>query len=325
MASLAPVLTGCQGGGGSRVATSTSAPTSEATSTVATSPTTSTPSTTPPGSAATTSTTGPGAPVLLAAGDIASCSSADDEATAALLAARPVAVVATLGDNVYEQGSPDEFTRCYQPSWGASAPRTKPSVGNHDYATAGAAGYFGYFGPAAGDPARGYYSYDLGAWHVVALNSNCSIVSCSTGSAQERWLRDDLAAHPDGCTLAYWHHPRFSSGTTHGSSSAVGPLWQALYDGHADLVLQGHEHNYERFAPLDPSGRSDPERGLRSFVVGTGGRSHYPLGPPLPGSEVRNDNTYGLLALTLRPGTYQWQFVPEAGKSFADSGSTNCH
>ena len=306
------------------MATLTSAPTSEATSTVATGPTTSTPSATPPGSATTTSTADPGAPVLLAAGDIASCSSADDEATAALLAARPVAVVATLGDNVYEQGSPDEFTRCYQPSWGASAPRTKPSAGNHDYATAGAAGYFGYFGPAAGNPARGYYSYDLGAWHVVALNSNCSIVSCSTGSAQERWLRDDLAAHPDGCTLAYWHHPRFSSGTTHGSSSAVSPLWQALYAGHADLVLQGHEHNYERFAPLDPSGRSDPERGLRSFVVGTGGRSHYPLGPPLPGSEARNGDTYGVMQLTLRPSGVDWQFLAVAGGRFGDTGSADC-
>jgi hypothetical protein len=197
-------------------------------------------------------------------------------------------------------------------------------VGNHDYGTAGAAGYFGYFGAAAGDSTKGYYSYDLGAWHVIALNANCTIVSCAAGSAQERWLRADLAAHPNLCTLAYWHQPRFSSGTTHGSSTTVGPLWQALYDGHADLVLSAHEHNYERFGPLDPSGGVDPVRGLRSFVVGTGGRSHYPLGSPLPGSEARNGDTFGVLQLTLKANGFDWQFVPEAGKSFRDAGSAGC-
>jgi hypothetical protein len=263
--------------------------------------------------------------VLLAAGDIASCSSGGDEATAALLDGHPAAAVATLGDNAYDRGSATDYARCYGPSWGASKSRTKPSTGNHDYATAGAAGYFGYFGPVAGDPAQGYYGYDLGSWHVVALNSNCSNVSCAAGGAQERWLRADLAAHPTACTLAYWHHPRFSSGTTHGSSTATAALWQALYDANADLVLQGHEHNYERFAPLDPSGRSDPARGLRSFVVGTGGASHYPLGAALPGSEARNADTYGVLQLTLRGDGFDWQFLAQAGKTFRDTGSARCH
>jgi len=240
-----------------------------------------------------------------------------------LLAARPTATVATLGDNVYERGAPAEFTSCYSPSWGKFAPRTKPAPGNHDYATAGAAGYFGYFGAVAGKD--GYYSYDVGAWHVVVLNSNCSIVSCTAGSAQERWLRQDLAAHPTSCTMAYWHHPRFSSGSTHGSSTTVAALWQALYDGNADLVLEGHEHNYERFAPLNPAGEPDVGRGIRSFVVGTGGDSHYAFGPPITGSEVRNADTFGVLQLTLNASGFDWQFVPQSGKTFSDSGSAGCH
>jgi hypothetical protein len=264
-------------------------------------------------------------PVLLAAGDIASCASSGDEATAALVDARPDAVVATLGDNVYDSGTQAEFARCYDPSWGRSRSRTNPSAGNHDYATAGAAGYFGYFGALAGDAGTGYYSYDLGRWHVVALNSNCSIVSCAAGSAQEQWLRADLAGHPTACTLAYWHHPRFSSGTTHGSSTAVAALWQALYENDADLVLQGHEHNYERFGPLDPSGHPDLARGLRSFVVGTGGRSHYPFGSPIAGSEVRNSDAFGVLQLTLRSTGFDWEFVAEAGETFTDSGWAGCH
>lgn len=274
---------------------------------------------------ATTTTVPATDPVLLAAGDIASCASSGDEATAALLDARPTATVATTGDNVYDNGTATEFANCYDPTWGASRSRTRPSPGNHDYGTAGATGYYGYFGAAAGDPGTGYYSYDLGTWHVIALNSNCSVVACSAGSAQEQWLRADLAAHPNACTLAYWHHPRFSSGTTHGSSTTVAPLWQALYDGNADVVLEGHEHNYERFAPLDPSGQLDTARGVRSIVVGTGGRSHYAFGTPITGSEVRNSDTFGVLQLTLRPSGYDWQFVPEAGTTFADSGSGACH
>jgi hypothetical protein len=274
--------------------------------------------------ATTTSTTTPVA-TLLAAGDIASCNSTGDEATAALLDARPNAVVATLGDNVYESGTAAEFANCYDPTWGRHKARTHPAVGNHEYGVFRAGGYYAAFGAAAGEAPLGWYSYDLGAWHVIVLNSNCEVVGCATGGTQEKWLREDMAAHPVACTLAVWHHPRWTSGTTHGPTAAVTPLYTALYEMGADVVLSGHEHNYERFAPLNPAGQPDDARGVRQFVVGTGGRSHYPFGPPQPGSEVRNDNTYGLLALTLRANSYQWQFVPEAGKTFVDSGSTNCH
>jgi acid phosphatase type 7 len=263
--------------------------------------------------------------VLVAAGDIAACGSDGDEATAAVLDGFADATVATLGDNVYESGTAAEFARCYGPSWGRHTARTRPAPGNHDYATARASGYFGWFGAAAGDPAAGWYSYDLGSWHVVVLNSNCGAVGCGAGGAQERWLRADLAGSSAACTLAYWHHPRFSSGSTHGSTGEMAPLWNALHELGADVVLAGHEHHYERFAPLDAAGRVDPERGIRSFVVGTGGRSHYGFAAALPGSEVRHSGTYGVLALTLARGGYDWRFVPEAGRSFSDAGSGRCH
>ena len=262
---------------------------------------------------------------LLAAGDIGDCSSKGDEATAALLDARPQGVVATLGDNAYPRGTAREFADCYGPTWGRHRARTRPAPGNHDYETSHASGYFGYFGAAAGEPGRGYYSYDLGSWHVIVLNSNCGGTSCRPGGVQERWLRADLAASGAACTLAYWHHPRFSSGSGHGSDDAVAPLFAALYEAGADVVLAGHEHHYERFAPLDPSGRVDTARGIRSFVVGTGGRSHYGFGDPITGSEVRDGNTYGVLELTLEPGAYGWQFLPEAGRTFTDSGRGTCH
>ena len=266
-----------------------------------------------------------GAPVLLAAGDIAACRSEGDEATASLIDAAPEATVAALGDIVYDRGTAEEFARCYGPSWGRHTARTRPAPGNHDYATRAASGYFEWFGDAAGDPATGWYSYDIGSWHVVVLNSNCSEVDCSAGGAQERWLRGDLAASEAQCTLAYWHHPRFSSGRNHGSTPAMGPLWTALYELGADVALAGHEHLYERFAPLDAGGAVDAERGIRSFVVGTGGRSHYGFGPPLAGSEVRHSGTYGVLALTLRPDAYDWRFVPQNGHTFSDAGSGRCH
>ena len=262
-------------------------------------------------------------PVLLAAGDIASCESGGDEATAALLA-RLSGTVATLGDNVYPTGTPEEFAACYAPSWGSAKARTRPAPGNHDYATAGAHGYFGYFGRVAGDAAKGYYSYDLGTWHVVVLNSNCAAVGgCEPGSPQERWLRADLASHPSRCTLAYSHHPRFSSGP-HGGDSAVEPFWRALYEHRADVVLGGHDHDYERFAPQTPSGALDYDRGIRQFVVGTGGRSHYPIVAPTPNSEARNDTAFGVLRLVLGPTVYRWKFVPEAGRTFSDSGAARC-
>jgi hypothetical protein len=263
-------------------------------------------------------------PVLVAAGDIAFCSSSGDEATANLLDTIDGTVV-TLGDNAYESGTITEYNTCYDPTWGRHIARTKPSPGNHDYLTANATGYYGYFGGAAGDPTKGYYSYALGAWHIVVINSNvnCAIIACSAGSAQEQWLRADLAANPRTCTLAYWHHPRFSSGTTHGNQAFMQPIWQALYDYGADVVLSGHEHNYERFALQDPSGVADA-RGIREFVVGTGGKSHYGFAStPVANSEVRDSATYGVLKLTLHAASYDWQFIPVAG-TFTDSGTGTC-
>ena len=262
-------------------------------------------------------------PVFVGAGDIADCGSTGDEATAALLDGIP-GMVYTTGDNVYESGTVNQFANCYDPSWGRHKERTRPAAGNHDYMTTGAAGYFNYFGAAAGDPSKGYYSYDLGQWHIIVINSNCSRVGgCNAGSPQEQWLRADLAAHPVTCTLAYWHHPRFSSGE-HGSSSAMQPIWQALYDAGADVVLNGHDHDYERFAPQSPTGIADLGRGIREFVVGTGGKNHYAIQLPIANSEVRNSDTFGVLKLTLHPTSYDWEFVPVAGKAFTDAGSASC-
>ena len=265
-------------------------------------------------------------PVLVGAGDIASCSSSGDEATAALLDGIS-GTVFTTGDNVYETGTASEFANCYAPSWGRHKARTRPSAGNHEYETAGASGYFGYFGAAAGDPLKGYYSYDLGTWHVVVLNSNCAEVGgCDTTSAQGQWLQGDLAAHSNAaCTLAYFHHPLFSSGSDNGNDPEMRPIWDSLYAAGAEMVLNGHDHDYERFAPQTPQGAADPAQGIREFVVGTGGRSHRPFGAVQPNSEVRNADTYGVLKLTLHPGSYEWQFVPEAGKTFTDSGTGECH
>jgi hypothetical protein len=265
------------------------------------------------------------APVILAAGDIASCASQGDEATARLVARLP-GTVAALGDQAYEEGSSDEFDDCYAPSWGRFAERTRPAPGNHDYNTPNAAGYFDYFGGLAGDASKGWYSYGLGAWHIVVLNSNCSYVGgCDARSPQVRWLRSDLRAHRAFCTLAYWHHPRFSSGTEHGSDHRVARFWRMLYSAGADVVLSAHEHNYERFAPQTADGKLDLRRGIREFVVGTGGKSHYPLGSPIANSEVRNDDTFGVLRLDLQRHSYTWKFVPAKPGGFTDSGSSACH
>jgi hypothetical protein len=264
------------------------------------------------------------AATLVAAGDVASCGSDRDEKTAALVARIP-GTVAVLGDSVYERGAPEEFAGCYAPSWGRFRGRTRPAAGNHEYGTTGAAGYFGYFGPSAGYPDRGYYAYSLGSWRVLVLNSNCGRVGgCGAGSPQLAWLRAELRAHPTACTLAYWHHPRFSSGL-HGEDLTVAPFWAALYAAGADVVLAGHDHHYERFAPLDPAGRLDRTRGLRQFVVGTGGRSHYPTIRTVRGSQVREWRTFGVLRLTLAPHRYEWRFVPVAGSRFTDTGSARCH
>jgi hypothetical protein len=263
--------------------------------------------------------------VLVGAGDIASCASSGDEATAKLLDGIP-GTVYTLGDNVYEFGTDAEFANCYNPSWGRHKARTMPTPGNHEYFTAGASGYYNYFGAAAGEPARGYYSYDLGAWHIVALNSMCENVGgCGATSPMVTWLRQDLAANPSSCTLAYWHHPVFTSGSEHGTDPKMIPSWNALYAAGAEAILSGHSHNYERFAPQTSSGVADPAQGIREFVVGTGGRSHQTFSTIRANSQVRNSDTYGVLKLTLHPSSYDWQFVPEAGKTFSDSGSGSCH
>ena len=262
----------------------------------------------------------PASATLVGAGDIASCSSGGDEATAKLLDAIP-GTVFTAGDNAYENGAAADYANCYAPSWGRHKSRTRPAPGNHEYSTSGAAGYFGYFGSAAGDAGKGYYSYNLGAWHVVMLNSNLNL---GTGSPQETWLRADLAAHTQTCTVAIWHHPRFSSGP-HGSSVVLQSIWKALYDGGADLVVVGHDHLYERFAPQNADGQLDVSRGMREFVVGTGGAAAYAIASPAPNSEVRNSGTRGVLKLTLYPDRYDWNFVPVAGSTFSDAGSASCH
>jgi hypothetical protein len=263
-------------------------------------------------------------PVLVGAGDIASCSSNGDEATANLLDGIG-GTVAVFGDNVYESGTIAEYRNCYGPSWGRHKARTKPSAGNHEYYTAGASGYFEYFGTAAGDPEEGYYSYDLGSWHVVVLNSNCADVGgCGAGSTQERWLRADLANNSSACTAAYFHHPRFSSSRI-GNNSAMMPFWEALYDAGAEVVLVGHAHHYERFAPQTPGGQADPAEGIRQFVVGTGGKSLNSFGTVKANSQMRLSNANGVIKLTLHPASYDWQFVTAPGGTVADSGSTNCH
>ncbi|MFF4354810.1 DNRLRE domain-containing protein [Streptomyces sp. NPDC001530] len=269
------------------------------------------PPTTPPPS---------GDPVLVGAGDISN-SGSGDTATANLLDGIP-GTVFTAGDNVYDSGTTTEFNTYYDPTWGRHKARTKPAPGNHDYNTPGATGYYGYFGANAGPSGRGYYSYDLGNWHVVSLNSE---VSMSVGSAQEQWLRSDLAASTKACTFAYWHKPRFTSGANHAPDTSTGPLVQALYDNNAELIVAGHNHQYERFAPMNPSGQLDTARGIRHFVAGMGGASHYSFGTIQPNSEARNSDTYGVLKFTLHANSYDWQFVPEAGKTYSDSGTTSCH
>ena len=259
----------------------------------------------------------------VAAGDIASCSSPGDEATARLLD-RVRGTILALGDTVYEHGTPREYARCYAPSWGRHRARTRPAVGNHEYGTAGASGYFGYFGARAG-PRRGHHSYSLGAWHMVVLNSNCAAAGgCGIRSPQARWLAAALAAHRSRCTLAYMHHPRFSSGL-HGSDETLTHLWRVLYAGGADVVLAGHDHHYERFAPQTPSGRRDRVRGIRQFVVGTGGRSLYPILRRLPNSEAAQTRTFGVLVLRLLPDGYRWRFVAVPGSTYRDSGSGRCN
>lgn len=264
-------------------------------------------------------------PIFVGAGDIAECDTADDEATAKLLDVIS-GTIYTLGDTVYSDGTPQEFTDCFGPTWGRHRARIKPVPGNHDYHTSGAAGYYSYFGAAASPldvnctrDCKGYYSYELGAWHIIALNSEIAV---EAGSEQEQWLRQDLAAHPTSCTLAYWHKPRFSSGE-HGNNTSYRALWAALYEYGADVILNGHDHDYERFALQNPLGEADV-RGIRQFVVGTGGTNQRSFAQIQPNSEVRATDSWGVLQLTLHERSYDWAFIPVDGQSFRDAGSSDC-
>ena len=262
--------------------------------------------------------------VVLAAGDIGACDSEGDEATAAMLDGLEGTILA-LGDLAYESGTTEQFAACYEPSWGRHRSRTWPVPGNHEYETAGAAPYFAYFGTAAGTPGQGWYSFDLGAWHLIALNSNCDeIGGCDLDSPQAEWLRADLAANDAGCTLAYWHHPRWSSGSEHGVDPRTDALWRLLAAAGADVVLAAHDHVYERFVPMDAEGAAAAD-GMVEFVVGTGGRSRYGFNKILPTSATHDSATFGMLQLTLHPDAYDWEFLSATGTRFADSGSADCH
>ena len=285
-------------------------------------------------------------PTIAAAGDIACDPTSPDfnggagtdtacamQRTSDLLVGTDLAAVLALGDEQYACGSQAEFAGSYDPTWGRMKSITHPVPGNQEYNTGSgcdqtgqAAGYFSYFGSAAGLLSEGWYSFDIGTWHIIALNSNCAQVGgCITGSSQERWLRNDLATHPATCTLAFWHHPRFSSGSN-GNDKDLEDIWTDLYRAGVDVVLNGHDHGYERFAPQDPNQKLDPTHGIREFVVGTGGDDHGSFSGTLePNSEVRNNDTFGVLKLALHPTGYDWSFVPVAGGTFTDTGSGTCH
>lgn len=282
-------------------------------------------------------------PVVAAAGDVA-CDPADSayngglgtatrcrqKYVSDLLVGGDLSAVLPLGDLQYENAELAKFQQVFDPTWGRVKPLSRPIVGNHEYGTAGARGYFDYFngidspdGPA-GRRGQGYYSFDLSNWHLIALNSNCAEVGgCGEGSAQKQWLEADLAANSSKCTLAYWHHPRFTS-SRRGDATDMGPIWRELYEASADVVLTGHAHGYERFARQDPDGVADRARGIRQFVVGTGGKDFHSFPDVAPNSGVRNNDTYGVLRLTLRPAGYGWSFVPETDGTFTDAGSDVC-
>jgi alkaline phosphatase len=261
---------------------------------------------------------------LVGAGDIAGCDFAADRATAKLLG-KTKGTVFTLGDNAYPHGTRQQFRSCYAPTWGKYKKRTRPAVGNHEYdISAGAKPYFEYFGKKAGKPGRGYYSYDRGSWHIVALNSNCEEVGCRSRSRQARWLRRDLANNRSRCTLAYFHDPLYASGTGY-DSPEVRRFWTILHNRSADVILSGHAHRYERFAPITPRGKRSA-RGIRQFIVGTGGApGGAQKGPNDPRVQAKRIGTPGVLKLKLGSGHYRWKFVPVAGRTFTDSGRDRCH
>ncbi len=297
------------------------------------------PAPSPPSSPAPTTPSKPAAPtgtLVAAVGDIA-CDASKAETALTCRHARVAPLVAgasgffALGDLQYEQGTAEQFAGSYDRFFGFYKAITRPVPGNHEYLdpAGGAAGYFGYFGSRAGDPAKGYYSFDVGGWHVVALNSNCGVVPCEAGSPQEKWLRADLAAHPNRCVAAMWHHPLFSSVTDPdrkklGEEPRVAPLWKALREAGAELVLTGHSHTYERFAPMTETGAASASA-PRELVVGTGGEEHHPIlfGDVYPTSQKRDAFNFGLLRLRLTPTSYSWAFVGESGAAL-DQGSAAC-
>jgi Calcineurin-like phosphoesterase len=264
-----------------------------------------------------------GDPVLVGAGDIADCALDSGAATAALLDTIE-GTVFTAGDNAYPDGSAAQFHDCYAPTWGHHLERTKPTAGNHDWLTKGLAGYRDYFGEKAGPADASWYSFDLGAWHVIVLDSDCVFVGgCLPASPQGVWLGADLKASTAECTMAIWHHPRFSSGE-HGNDASVWPFWDALYRGKADVVVNGHDHDYERFGPQDPAGREDKAAGIREFVVGTGGAVLRDFPTVAAHSEVRIASTFGVIRFVLHPTSYEWSFIATSG-TVADSGTGPCH
>ena len=273
-------------------------------------------------------TAGAADPLLAAAGDIAcppdqpvARKSCHHAATAALVRGINPTAIALLGDNQYEGGAFSDYLTSFEPTWGVFKPLMRPAPGNHEYITPGAAGYYQYFGPAAGDPTRGYYSYDLGTWHIAVLNSNCAFVSCAAGSEQEQWLKGDLAAHRSWCSMAYYHHALFSS---QGGDPRMRDIWRTLTGANVDVVLSGHNHVYERFGPQNADGVADRVHGPREFVVGTGGKSLGLIRQAKANSEVRYTENFGVLAISLGPVGYSWQLATE-GAGIADAGAANCH
>lgn len=282
--------------------------------------------------------------ILIGAGDINDCGKPEGaELTSEILGAYPAATIFAAGDLAYFSGSDEDF-RCYDHTWGRPSlrDRTRPAVGNHEYVTWGARGFFQYWRKAreakawaitGGDPERGYYSYNLGAWHVAVINSECAdsrffghgAPSCKQGSVQEQWLREDLKRFPAACTVAYWHHPLFNNGAKHGGSPKMKAIWQALYDFGADVVINGHEHDYERFAPQSPEGTLDPTRGIREFIVGTGGKKEKGHFTSNHNSEYQAKGVFGVLKLTLHPRSYEFEFIQAGDRKVLDSGGGQCH
>ncbi|HST26338.1 MAG TPA: metallophosphoesterase, partial [Gaiellaceae bacterium] len=270
---------------------------------------------------------GGGDPVVVAAGDQHACDGTGDDQTAALIGPLAPTLVLPLGDESGEYGYLSEFLTCYDPTWGVFKSISRPVPGNHDYeGDSTASGYFTYWGSLAGNPGQGWYSYDVGTWHVLAINSNCGLVGgCGTGSPEVQWIKSDLAAHPNVCTLAYFHHPLYTSTPEPGYNGPVHDIFNALYKGGVDVVVNAHTRSYERFAPQDADGHVDNQYGVREFVVATGGATLDPTNNHAPNSQAWQASTLGVLKLTLHPTSYDWQFVPVAGGSYTDSGTGSCH